>query len=230
MFRRILGVGLAVLLAAVLFVVGSHAIASAAVDTSATQKPTARAATDPVDRSGIAKWAVTNATWGGWDPMFIGTDCTDFVSRALHFGGGLREVTPPAPQQTNHDNDRTQWYDDVQVRLSPWLVGSSIRHTYAKTWSEAPWSFEYQLSRGGRVVPRSAVQVGDVAYVNLHGSSSDGIDHAAIVTKVTATNVYIAQQSNPNQYSPIFDSPNAASWQSTYPHMTPFFVDPSAER
>lgn len=223
---------LVVLVAAALLVAQlPQARASAATSTDkTTAQSSTNTASNGINRSGIAQWAVTNATWAGWDPLFIATDCTDFVSRALHFGGGLTEVAPSASEQTNHDNDRSEWYDDVQVHLSPWVVGSTIRHTYSKTWSEAPWSFEYQQGRGGKLVTRSSVRVGDIAYVNLHGSSPSGIDHAAIVTKVTATNVYIAQQSNPNQYSPIYDSPNAASWQSVYPKMTPFFLDPSAEQ
>jgi len=227
---RLRAVTVVVLLAAVLMVTQvpqSKASAATGADKTTPQSSTTTAT---VSRSDIAKWAVTNATWGGWDPLFIATDCTDFVSRALHFGGGLSEVAPSASEQTHHDTDRTQWYDDVQVHLTPLIVGSSIRHTYSRTWSEAPWSFEYQQSRGGKVVPRSSVQVGDIAYVNLHGSSPSGIDHAAIVTKVTATNVYVAQQSNPNHYAPIYDSPNAASWQSIYRKMTPFFLDPSAEQ
>jgi hypothetical protein len=219
-----LGVLAAGVIVAVGFLIGWAPQASAS---AATKSP---AAASGVNRSGVAQWAVENANWGSWNPLFIGNDCTDFVSRALHFGGGLSEIVPSPAQQTHHDNNRNYWYLDEQAQLSPRIVGSTIRHTYSKTWSEAPWSFAYQLGRGGIVVPRSDVEVGDVAYVNLGGSSQKGIDHAGIVTRVTATNVYVAQQSNPDSYLPVFDDPSRASWQSVYPKMTPFFVDPSAER
>jgi hypothetical protein len=152
---------------------------------AASPQSSVTAASERVNRSGVAKWAVANATWGGWNPLFVGNDCTDFVSRALHFGGGLSEIAPTPGQRTNHDNNRNYWYLDERVQLSSWVAGSTIRPTYSKTWSEAPWSFDYQQTRGGKVVPRSAVGVGDIAYVNLSGISQKGIGHAGIVTKVT---------------------------------------------
>ncbi|MDQ1563535.1 MAG: hypothetical protein QOI14_486 [Actinomycetota bacterium] len=225
-----------VLAAGLILIVGTALLvvrlpqATVSAPARAASAPSITAAGDRVNRSGVAKWAVANATWGGWNPLFVGNDCTDFVSRALHFGGGLSEIAPAPGQQTNHDNNRSYWYLDERVQLSSRVVGSTIRPTYSKTWSEAPWSFDYQQARGGKVVSRSAVQVGDIAYVNLSGFSQKGIDHAGIVTRVTATNIYVAQQSTPNSFVPVFDTPVQASWQSVYPKMTPFFVDPSAER
>jgi hypothetical protein len=205
----------ALVVVAVVFLIVWTPSATAGAATSKTPAPAG------VDRSGVARWAVANSNWGGWNPLFVKNDCTDFVSRALHFGGGLGEVAPARSQQSSHDNKSNYWYFEEQPQLT---------HTYSKTWSEAPWSYRYQVGRGGKPVARASVAVGDIAYVNLHGDSQAGIDHAGIVTEVTPTNIYVAQQSSPNSYVPVFDAQGRASWQSVFPKMTPFFVDPSAER
>lgn len=200
------------------------------VNTSlAATRLTVNTASSRVNRNSIATWAYNKGTLWDWDPLFGGDDCTDFVSRAMHFGGGLTEVVPARSQWASHDSNRSKWYD---VGLQPKSRTNifSWGHYYSKTWSVAPWSYAYQISRGGRPVARSAVRPGDIAYVNFYGSSASGIDHAAIVTQVHGTNPYVAQQSSPHQAEPIWKAGSTQSWQSGNAKMTPFFIDTSGER
>lgn len=174
-----------------------------------------------VSQSGVARWAVANANWWGWNKLYGSNDCTDFISRALHFGGGLAERYPTNGHWVAYGNNRSLWYDQSNPHFN---------HYYSKTWGFAPWSFTYQFSRGGSIALRSAVRVGDIAYANLYGWSEVGIDHAAIVSKVVGGNVYVAQQTAASQYRPIWKIHGGSSWQSDYPSMTVFFVDTAAER
>jgi hypothetical protein len=190
-----------------------------AVGPSAATVQMPAASASRVNQSGTAKWAISHAYWWYWNTIFR-EDCTDFISRALHYGGGLSEVAPSITKQVSHDDNSKLWYYvDVPHRLA-----------YSKTWSMAAWSYAYQHKRGGTLSSRSTARVGDLVYANFTGGTQ-GIDHAAIVSKVTGTNIYVAQATAFNPYDPIWKIKNGTSWQSLDPHMTPpIFLDTSNER
>lgn len=193
----------------------------------AVSRMSATTASARVNRNGVASWAFMAGNLGGWDPLFRWDDCTDFVSRALHFGGGLREVTPTPRLWKNKDDNRNLWYEFGIARRP---TDGKWDHYYSQTWSVAPWSAQYQASRGGRWVPVAQAAVGDIVYANFEGTGSSHIDHAAIVTAVYGGNIYVAQQSNPQMMEPIKRVAMGPSWQGSSAKVQWWVMDPSSER
>lgn len=59
----------------------------------------------------------------------------------------------------------------------------------------------------------------------FQGGGKSGIDHAAIVTKVTAANIYVSQHSNNQTNEPVFG--RGQTWAGLDPHMSgPYWVNP----
>jgi hypothetical protein len=178
-----------------------------------------------INKNATADWAYNHASYfvlGGWNDFFRFDDCTDFVSRALHQGGGLRLVEPSVKNMKAHDSNRNLWYFDVRTK--------GLHVDYSDTWSLAPWSFIYQQSRGGIRVGKSEATRGDIAYVDFSGASSKHIDHAGIVTKVAGNNVYISSMTNPERNLPIYKPHSGSSWSHGHPHMGVFFIDTAEEK
>jgi hypothetical protein len=74
--------------------------------------------------------------------------------------------------------------------------------SYSHSWSVAPDLFQHQLDIGSTFVQQfGQAQPGDIVFANLYGAdgkSSAGIDHSAIITKVTGdswNNIQVAQRS-----------------------------------
>ena len=131
--------------------------------------------------AGAAAWARANANTGG-NPF--PDDCTDFVSRAMHIGGGLPEINngPLGSVYFNRADD-DNWYN---LWAGVWF------HTYS--WTSAPHLADF-LTRTGwrREVSLQAASPGDLIFVNWGSPGRDmppgqtdktgpgGIDHVGMV-------------------------------------------------
>jgi hypothetical protein len=109
--------------------------------------------------AGAAAWARANANSSA-NPYGYPNDCTDFVSRAMHLGGGMPERDVQGLFPFNHKDDR-DWY-------MRWLGGRRIGHwigTYS--WGDAPHLLAFLKDTGlARQVSLQAARPGDVIFVN----------------------------------------------------------------
>jgi hypothetical protein len=170
-----------------------------------------------VNLGGVVKWAKAN--WnGGWNGFSEG--CTDFVSRSLHFGGGQTEVYPPAHPGAPHiSSDPNVWYDDN-------YFGHNL--SYSHTWGQALYNADYEISHGGSVqTSRTGVKAGWVAYVSWNGGRWGTISHAAVVTDVTRSNIYVSQHDHNRLNEPIYRVSNHRSWKRDNPYATIWYVNPT---
>lgn len=132
--------------------------------------------------AGAAAWARANATSSA-NPYGYRDDCTDFVSRAIHFGGGLPELAVQGVIPFNHTDD-ANWYD--YPMFGRW-VG-----TYS--WGSATHLLDFlKITGRARQVSLQAASPGDVIFVNWGRGGRDtptgqrdltgpgGIDHAGMV-------------------------------------------------
>jgi RHS repeat-associated protein len=164
-----------------------------------------------VNLSGAAQWAQGDASPG--DNNGFRDDCTDFVSRALHIGGGDPETYSwDFAADLAHKHDPYYWFQ-VQDLLG--LVETS------STWANARDLFAHFIDNGSSLVvadfpllsaksdtsgcePSNAyalpygIQAGDVIFVNWSGSNPSGIGHAGIVIYVESGQLWIAQHT-PNR-------------------------------
>jgi hypothetical protein len=129
-----------------------------------------------IDYSGAAQWALDNVFTSGNNGY--SNDCSDFVSRALHRGGGMLEKFG------------WDWRSD---------------HNWYKNWYHPSytWGGSYHLAdffwveNSARWLPYwNDGQPGDVIFFNFTGSSFSGIGHAAMITKNSNGNLFITQHSH----------------------------------
>jgi hypothetical protein len=131
---------------------------------------------------GAAAWARKYASSNS-NPYGFGDDCTDFVSRAMHFGGGLLEQAVQGIIPWDHTDDHN-WYE---YQLFGRWIG-----TYS--WSAAPHLADFlRISGWSRQVSLQAASPGDLIFVNwgAHGrdmpkgqrdtTGPGGIDHVGMV-------------------------------------------------
>jgi RHS repeat-associated protein len=126
--------------------------------------------TDPtglgVNRRGVATWAHNNVN--SYVNAF-GDDCTNFVSRALHYGGG-----DPMHEGVVYDiqNDNYWWYDKANLR-APYSHSWSVSNELAKhLWLRHSYFIRYW---------KNATK-GDVIFINWQGNNFSGIGHVGVVT------------------------------------------------
>ena len=130
--------------------------------------------------AGAAAWARANVKSSD-NPYGYGDDCTDFVSRAMHFGGGMPFIDVSGFVNNKDDNN---WYAYV-------LAGLRIR---THSWGSAPDLATFLRSTGWRrEIGLSAAAPGDLIFVNwgkggrdLPTGQSDtwsqrGIDHVGMI-------------------------------------------------
>jgi len=201
------------------------------------------AADDPINRSdpnglsvdlgGVAAWAFNNVYSAGNDGYTTTDgDCTDFVSRALHFGGNDPENLPwYAP--IGYQNDQ-YWYRILagpfytQASYS-WAAANHLAHHLQLNGSQwlvdAASSLPCQNETGWTDDPGWAdVQPGDVAFADFHhGSSFSGIDHAGVVTSIVNGEPYITQ------HGPAQPSVPISFWLNYRSNTHVWIVQPSAE-
>jgi hypothetical protein len=161
-----------------------------------------------VNYGGIASWANNNAY--NSNNNGYPEDCTDFVSRAMYYGGGMHMIFPsgvlPHIDSNSHD-----WYH----------AGNSLAPRYSKSWSLATDGLKFVLGQGSAVShSRSGMGVGDVVFVNWSGDSSGrSVDHAGVIVRITSKNVYIAQHDG-NQIDTLenVNGSTVHSWHGKNPH------------
>jgi hypothetical protein len=174
------------------------------------------------DAAGAAAWARANAPRSS-NPYGYPNDCTDFVSRAMHIGGGMPERDGQGrPFPFNHADDH-DWY-------MRWLGVGPVGHwvgTYS--WGDSLHLLAFLKNAGlARQVSLQAARPGDVIFVNWgkggrdlpHGqtdtSTPGGISHVGMIVANPGSqgdyNVQIAQHSN-NTIERLSD------WRIPNPHL-----------
>ncbi|MFI6601123.1 LamG-like jellyroll fold domain-containing protein [Nonomuraea sp. NPDC050536] len=142
-----------------------------------------------VNREAAAAWAVRHYN----DDTDFHDDCTNFVSKALHYGGGAAMLAAEVPDPSQRGDLRWWW--------QAWPPGLS--RTYS--WSGATPFFQHFMQvrkRAFWVTSWKNVKVGDILLWDWDGGSLD-FGHAAVVSRVTSgswNGVEYAQHSDPYQY------------------------------
>jgi hypothetical protein len=112
------------------------------------------------DRDGAARWAVAHA----FDPPdYDGADCANFVSAALHFGGGL---------------EATDWWWQYSTN---WIVASDL----ADAMAEHGVLTRTDIDPADSAIP--GAEVGDVVLYDQ--GRGEGFHHVSIVVRVGASGV-----------------------------------------
>lgn len=186
--------------------------------TSATTE--AAAVTHP-SLGGIAAWANANLNRGY---NGFGDDCTDFVSRALHFGGGLHEVGLPLFAGRNYNPDT--WFDTTWTNLH---TGGRYA-AFSSTWSLVQQSADYQSYIGAHWLSWKSAQSGDIIYVDWTSSHFNELNHAAVIVRAVSTNLYMDQHSPTQSYVPLWKIGSLFTWQKADPGVHVWIADPYFDR
>jgi hypothetical protein len=190
----------------------------------------------------VANWAASHASWLDTS-IYYPDDCTDFVSRALYYGGGQHQVAPSASKQLHHDANPGYWYFQSHIIRAG-------RFSYVGTFASNSWgvtvpNYNFQQTEGAVPFrdPKNAI-VGDIAYALWAGgkknvaypgwsgpTSPAHLSHAAIVTKVSGSNVYISQESVPRVNEPIYKIKSSnQTWQGQNPSLEVYFLNTALDR
>jgi cell wall-associated NlpC family hydrolase len=158
---------------------------SKAVPATTAVAATARVSAQPAySRGGAVAWALANVN-GSYDAF--SDDCTDFVSRALAQGGYPYSYTLSIIL-TNSTNDH-YWY---------YFTYKFGRH-YSHSWSVAHDLYLHLVdTHAQRILNPKNAQPGDVIFANWKGTSSSGISHVGIITKMS-NGVPLITQHSPSQ-------------------------------
>ena len=160
---------------------GSHTTPATATSTSGAQV----AAAPAYSKSGAVAWALANVN-GTYNAF--SDDCTDFVSRALAQGGGYPFSYTPSVILTDSTNDH-YWY---------YFTEKFGRH-YSHSWSVAHDLYVHLVDvKAQRITNPKNAQPGDVIFANWKGTSSAGISHVGIITKMS-NGVPLITQHSPSQ-------------------------------
>ena len=133
-----------------------------------------------VNKKGAVSWALAN--WKGGYNGF-GDDCTDFVSRALAYGGGDPEKLDPNGGSTSNDH---YWY--------------FLTAKYIRWWSHS-WSVAKDLAVHLNLIGSywlkywNNAKPGDIIFANWSGNKFSGISHVGIITKMSHGVPLITQHS-----------------------------------
>lgn len=155
--------------------------------------------------AGAAAWARANAT-RSTNPYRYPNDCTDFVSRALHLGGGLPERDTEGLFPFNHTDDRDWYMRFLGARGVGRWVGTF-------SWGDSLHLLAFLKNNGlARQVSLQAARPGDVIFVNWgkggrdlpegqrDTSSPGGISHVGMIVGNPGSraryDVQIAQHTN----------------------------------
>lgn len=140
--------------------------------------------------------------WNHYNPdyTYYSSDCTNFASQALHFGGFHYMRTAPGINDPRHDDN-----DLYEKGSGSWWSQKytnnfgTTRFRNSNSWSVG-WVLYNQLTDHGlaRVVsPSERIRSGDLVFYWWQGGTQiDQIDHVNIVADVRKTVVRIAQHAN----------------------------------
>ncbi len=204
---------------------------SAALDGTPTDTPT-EVATDPdtgyfsagtevvpnssgghyAKLSGVVAWANKwlTGTYNGFS-----NDCTDFASRAIHYGGGLAENTPSIPPA--HHTDDHYWFQSH----------GAFGATTSYSWSGAYHQADFQHIEGSFFYSYAGVaDPGDLIFANWTGSSFTGIDHTGVIVKNDDGNLFIDQHSNTERGIPLYKDGTRKTWSTGHSHLHVWIAEP----
>jgi RHS repeat-associated protein len=179
-------------------------------DVSQTLQPYAYAAGNPVSNTdptgltvnlrGVASWALAHV-YGTYN--CFGDDCTDFVSRALHYGGGDPMSWPPGIPWLHPADDHYWWMGDSPCTpLGSWSY----------SWSVAVYLAGHLVYKGSHDIKLwRYVRLGDIIFADWYGSSWSGIGHAGVITSMPYGVPHITQHSFPRKNESIFKWLNSHS-------------------
>ncbi|MGC1405227.1 MAG: amidase domain-containing protein, partial [Candidatus Dormiibacterota bacterium] len=163
--------------------------------------------------TGIANWA--NANWNGTNNGFS-NDCTDFASRAMHYGGGMPEnvAVDPLLQKSND----AYWY-----QYTYWY-GLTVE---SYSWAGAYDLANYEAGQGAYFYSYiDQVQPGDIIWANWTGSNASGISHTGVVVANYQGNLYIDQHTYNRYYEPLYKVAGVETWQGDNPNLTVWVAQP----
>ncbi|MEV5007276.1 DNRLRE domain-containing protein [Streptomyces sp. NPDC055692] len=140
-----------------------------------------------INASGTATWAKKH--WN--DRAEYSQDCTNFVSKALYHGGGMR-MKGVRKDKKSVDN----WW---RVKYSaPPHSGGGFYYENSQTWTVADKMREFVRRNATFAVNTETKQkeakVGDVVFFNWGGKG--GWDHAGVVTKMYNGKAYVSAHNN----------------------------------
>ncbi|GAB2464441.1 DNRLRE domain-containing protein [Streptomyces incanus] len=140
-----------------------------------------------VNDSGTAKWA--RAHWN--DRHEYSQDCTNYVSKALYHGGGMR-MKGKNKNKKSVDN----WWRIKHS--SPPHSGGGFYYTNSHTWTVADKMETFLSKHSYGIVNTESKQkeakVGDVVFFNWGGKG--GWDHAGVITKMAKGKAYVSAHNN----------------------------------
>ncbi|MFI7677719.1 amidase domain-containing protein [Actinophytocola sp. NPDC049390] len=131
----------------------------------------------PLNRMEMLRWAQENGSSTNTDVKGM-NNCTNFVSHAMHDGGGLDE--------TGSWNEKRTGWDPT---------GKVDAHLGSREWQLAKAHHQYVLDNGGQSVPTAQARPGDIVYLK---DQTGDIHHTALVTAVTPGGDVMVTQHNPN--------------------------------
>lgn len=168
-----------------------------------------------VNRDAAADWAVDH--YNGSDDGF-GEDCTDFVSRAIYYGGGEWRHFPPAPWWDHISDDRYWWFFKG---LYKWSDPLSWSHSWAVAHDLAIHFWAYQDTYWVRHT--SNAHKGDVIFANLNPDYDNfyDINHTGIISAMSNGIPLIAQHSPGHKYESLI------RWLNRDPGMTYWITNPN---
>ena len=152
---------------------------------------------------------------------YLADDCTDFTSRALAFGGGLKEDVAPLPFLPQEKHNDKYWY---QYSLAGVTATSS-------SWANAGHMGDFFNGQGAFFLRHVASsKPGYIAIADWDGDPNpwyQGINHLGIITVVNGTGVYITQHSPSQKNISLYRQQGRKSWYGADPHLKLWIVIPA---
>ncbi|MFI8190928.1 amidase domain-containing protein [Streptomyces sp. NPDC085946] len=140
-----------------------------------------------ISRSGTSKWAKKH--WN--DRHEYSQDCTNFVSKALYHGGGMRM------KGVGKDKKSTNYWWRTK-HSSPPHSGGGFYYLWSHTWTVADKMETFLSKHSAGIVNTESKQkeakVGDVVFFNWGGKG--GWDHAGVITKMKNGKAYVSAHNN----------------------------------
>ncbi|WP_158852729.1 amidase domain-containing protein [Saccharothrix deserti] len=143
---------------------------------------------DGYNRVEMVRWAQQNAF--NTDIDIFDNNCANFVSHALAHAG-----LDQHPDPLTRTGDPGRWFQGLQTGWD-WFDARNFSHS--PTWTLSNAQRDFFLEHGGREVPLTQAQPGDVIYWEQAGPNGPiepgRVHHAAVVTSVTPDgNVHYTQ-------------------------------------
>ncbi|MDN3293386.1 amidase domain-containing protein [Streptomyces ficellus] len=140
-----------------------------------------------INASGTAKWARDH--WN--DRPEYSQDCTNYVSKALYHGGGMRM------KGVNKDKRSADNWGRLK-HASPPHSGGGFHYTNSHSWTVADTMRLFLTRHSDGLVNTETKQqyakVGDVVLLNWAGKG--GYDHAGVITKMANGKAYVSAHNN----------------------------------